>query len=285
MRAIDTRGVVWSVRGGRLTDESRDVTVTLPDEIPCREGHRWAMEFARDGAAFLVADSRFYVRPTERGAWAVTPLCTDVEGAPWSRRAAGGWSFVSHRSAAVEPTLMLTRIPAADMGWFAITGLDATTTAVVLDTNDSFLTLSQGDHLVFVDRVNTVAGAVIAAQGDRFDGLTRTAAGLVAWRDDGERRVMVFSESPSGPFTRVEGRRPSGPPARAVMRVDLARFVAVSDAAVQLSTDRGERFDTVLALPPSDAGADLSRPSIGWLQGHRLSIATRGGVASETCPE
>ena len=39
---------------------------------------------------------------------------------------------------------------------------------------------------------------------------------------------------------------------------DLARFVAVSDAAVQLSTDRGERFDTVLEFVRALAGAAVT---------------------------
>jgi hypothetical protein len=286
VRAIDARGSVWSVRGARLTDETHHVTVALPDEIPCLDRALWSMEFARDGAAFLVAAGRFYVRPGERAGFSVTPLCSDVKGAPWSRRAAGGWSFVSHRSATVEPTLMLSRAAAGDTGWYAITGLDASTRAVVLDANDSFLALAEGEHVVFVDRVNTVAGAVIAAKGERFDGLSRTAAGLVAWRDDPDgRRVMVFSESASGPFTRVEGRRPAGPSAAAVLRVDLARFVAVSDHSVELSTDRGARFENVLSLPVDEAGITLARPSVGWLPGHRLAVAGVGGVASETCPE
>jgi hypothetical protein len=286
VRAIDTHGAVWSVRRRLLTDETHAVTTTLPDEIPCLAGGLWSMEFARDGAAFLMADGRFYVRPGERAGFSVTPLCSDVKGAPWSRRTAGGWSFVSHRTASVEPTLMLSRAPAGDTGWYAITGLDGSTHAVVLDASDSFLSLAEGEHLIFVDRVNTVAGAVLTAQGDRFDGLTRTAAGLTAWRDDPHgRRVIVFSESPAGPFTRVEGSRPDGPPALAVMRVDLARFVAVRDTAVEVSDDRGAHFTSVLALPSNEAGITLARPSIGWLPGHRLAVAGVGGVASETCPE
>lgn len=285
VRAIDTHGAVWSVRGARLTDETHAVTTTLPDEIPCVARGFWSMEFARDGAAYLMADGRFYVRPTERAGFSVTPLCSDVKGAPWSRRAAGGWSFVSHRSDAVEPTLMLSRAVAGDTGWYAITGLDASTHAAVLDPSDSFLTLAEGDHLVFVDRVNTVAGAVIAGQSDRFDGLTRTAAGIVAWRDDPDgRRLIVYSESASGPFTRVEGRRPAGPPAQAVMRVDLTRFVAVRDTSVELSNDRGARFETVLSLPSNEAGITLARPVLGWLPGHRLAVAGVGGIASETPP-
>lgn len=285
VRAIDAHGAVWSVHGARLTDETHAVTTTLPDEIPCVARGFWSMEFARDGVAYLMADGRFYVRPAERAGFSVTPLCSDVRGAPWSHRAAGGWSFVSHRSDAAEPTLMLSRAVAGGTGWFAITGLDASTRAVVLDPNESFLSLAEGQHLVFVDRVNTVAGAVIAGRSDRFDGLTRTAAGIVAWRDDpGGRRLIVFSESASGPFTRVEGRRPAGPPAEAVMRVDLTRFVAVRDTSVELSNDRGERFETVLSLPSNEAGITLARPALGWLPGHRLAVAGVGGIASETPP-
>ncbi len=287
VRAIDARGAVWSVRAGRVTDESRGVIEALPGEIPCQQRGAWAMEFAR-GAAFLVADSRLYVRAPGAAGFAVTPLCSDVTGAPWSQRAAGGWSFVSHRGAPVEPTLMLTRAPAGDTGWFAVTGLDDTTRAAVLDASDSFVALSGGGHLVFVDRVNTVAGAVFAAQDERFDGLTRTAAGIVAWRDDPHgARALVFAESAAGPFTRVDGRRPEGPPARAVLRVDLARFVAVTDASVELSTDRGARFERVLSVAADDGGdgSPLARPSVGWLAGQRLAVAAVGGVASESCAE
>jgi hypothetical protein len=286
VRAIDAHGAVWSVRDDRVTDETHALTAPLPDEIPCQMGGVWALEFARDGAAFLVADGRFYVRGGESVGFSVTPLCSDVRGAPWSRRAAGGWSFVSHRSGAVEPTLMLSRAPAGDVGWFAITGMDATTRAVVLDGSDSYLALSEGEHLVFVDRVNTVAGGVIAGQGERFDGLTRTAAGITAWRDDPDgSRVIVFTEAAMGPYTRVTGRRPPGPPASAVMRVDLARFVAVAGERVELSVDRGARFETVLALPSDESGLQLGRPSIGWLPGHRLAVAGVGGVAAESCAE
>ncbi len=284
VRALDARGDVWSVRGAQLTDETHQTTVTLASEIPCFERGLWAMEFQRDGSAFLLADSRFYVRPDARAAFSVTPLCTDVKGAPWSRRSAGGWSFVSHRNAAIEPTLMLTRVPAADVGWFAVTGLDPSTHSAVLDGNDAFLALSQGEHLMFVDRANVVAGAVLDARNDTFDGLTRSAAGIVAWHDEGTRRVVVFSEAAAGPFTRVEGARPSQSPARAVLRIDLARFVAVTDREVQLSNDRGAHFHTVLTLPPDADAHALERPSLGWLGGSTLSLAVRGGVASERCP-
>lgn len=282
LRAIDAQGALWSLAGSRLTDESTGAAQALEQEIPCILPGAWAMEFARDGGGFLLADSRFYVRADARAGFAVTPLCSDLGGAPWSRRAAGqGWSFVSHRSRTIEPTLMLSRIPSGGTGWYAVTGMDDTTRAAVLGPDESLVTLSGGDHLIFVDRVNTVAGEVIAAQGERFDGLTRTGAGVTAFRDDTDGgRVIVYTEAAAGPYLRAAGRRPPGPPARSVVRLDLARFLAVTERSVELSADRGATWRRVFEAP---AGVGLERPQVGWLPGHHPAVAARDGVATDDC--
>lgn len=284
LRGLDAQGNVWSLAGTRLTDETAGRTVTLETEIPCILPGAWAMDFARDGSAFLLADSRFYVRGDAAMGFAVTPLCTDLGGAPWARRRGGaGWSFVSHRSRSVEPTLMLSRAPSGGTGWYAITGMDNTTRAAVLDASESYVSLSAGDHLIFVDRVNTVAGEVMAGQSERFDGLTRSAAGITAHRDDPDgRRTIVYTEAAAGPYTRASATRPPGPPARLVVRVDLARFVAVTDSAVELSGDRGATWRRVYQRPE---GATLERPQVGWAPGHHLAVATRDGLAVDGCDE
>lgn len=279
VRAIDAQGAVWSVVGQRLTKELTGQTWRLGEEIPCLLRGAWAMEFARDGSAFLLADSRFHVRSGEETGFAVTPLCTDLQGAPWSRRADGvGWAFVSHRSRAVEPTLMFSHAPGGGTGWYAVTGMDGSTRAVVLDAAGSMITLTGEGHLVFVDRVNVVAGEVMAVQRERFDGLTRTAAGVTAFRDDlNGRRVIVYTERVSGPYVRTEGRRPSGSTARRVFRLDLARFLAVTEQTLELSEDRGVTWVQVYE------GTALERPQMGWLPGHHPAVATRDGIASDDC--
>jgi hypothetical protein len=286
LRAIDARGVPWSVAAGAITDESLHVTTTLPSEIPCALPGRWALEFLRDGAALLVADARFYVKASATAPFVVTPLCTDLEGAPWTRRSAGGWGLVTHRSRAFEPTLMLTHLASGATGWFAITGVDDSTTALVLDARESFVALSRGRRLGFVDRVNTVAGGVIAAQEERYDGLTRTSSGVVAWRDDGNLRTIVFAEETAGPYARSTGARPDRSSTHRVMRVDLARFVAVTDLGIELTDDRGASWSRVLTWStPRDAGtlAPLERSTLGWLRGQTLAVATPDGIATERC--
>ena len=281
LRAIDPQGGLWTLAGRRLTEASSGRTEVLAEEIPCILPGAWAMEFGRDGSAFLLADSRFHVRGGAGAGFAVTPLCTDLGGSPFARRAAGaGWSFVSHRSRAVEPTLMPSRSAGGGTGWYAVTGMDDATRAVVLGPDESLVTLAGGDRLIFVDRVNTVAGEVIAAQGERFDGITRSAAGVTAHRDDEGRRVVVYTEAAAGPYTRAAGPRPAGPRARTVVRVDLARFLAVSERTVELSDDRGATWRRVF---DAGAGVTLERPQVGWLVGHHLAVATRDGVVTDDC--
>ena len=262
-----------------LVAEGIDEDALHVGRFPKREALEHLRHLAELRAAFLVADSRFYVRASEAEGFAVTPLCTDLEGPAWARRAQGGWAFVTHRDRTVEPTLMLSRAPKGDTGWFAVTGLDGSTRAVALDESDSYAALAIGRHLIFVDRQNTVAGEVFAAQGAAFTTMSRTAAGVTVSRDDEGGRTVVFTESLTGAYARAVGTRPQGPAATEVFRVDLVRFLAVTPGGVELSTDRGATWQRVLERP------SLTRAHLGWLPGHRLALATPDGVASETCPD
>ena len=58
--------------------------------------------------------------------------------------------------------------------------------------------------------------------------------------------------------------------------------MAVTPAGVELSDDRGQSFRRVLEAP---AGAGFERPTVGWLPGHHLAVATRDGVATDACGE
>lgn len=284
LRAIDRHESLWSVRGRRLEDETHRDVVELPEEVPCPTRGAWLMEFGEQGVAFALVDSRFYVRSSERVGFVVTPMCSDVSGAPWSPHEGAGFGFVVHTWEPAGPGLMLTRDGTGAMGWYAITALDRTMTAAVMDRHHSLLTLSSGGHLILVDQVNTVAGEVLATQSETFAGLTRTAAGIVAFRDaSATTRTLVFTEAVDGPFERVTGTRPPGGTTRAVYRVDPVRFVAVTDGGIELSLDRGEHFETVLAASALPSPSALARTAAGWLAGHVLAVATTEGVASERC--
>lgn len=284
LRAIDRHESLWSVRGRALENETHHDVMELPEEVPCPTRGAWQMEFGEQGSAFALVDSRFYVRSSERVGFAVTPMCSDVSGAPWSSHEGGGFGFVVHTWEPAGPGLMLTRDGTGSMGWYAITALDRTMTAAVMDRHHSLLTLSSGGHLILVDQVNTVAGEVLATQSETFAGLTRSAAGIVAFRDaSATTRTLVFTEAVDGPFERVTGTRPPGGATRAVYRVDPVRFVAVTEGGIELSLDRGEHFETVLPVSALPSPSALARTSAGWLAGHVLAVATTEGVASERC--
>lgn len=280
LRAIDGHGHVWSITHGRISDETAGVTTVLPDEIACPVRGGWGMEFAREGSAFALVDSRFYLRPAGDTAFRVTPMCSDVAGAPWSRRAEGGWSFVVRTWPASGPGMMLTNNSTGDSGWYAVSALDSTLTAAVLEPDRSMVLLANHGHLLFVDQTRHVAGEVLASHGALFSGLGRSAAGVVAFRDDGPtRRVLVTSgDSVQEPFTEVPGERPTGTPTRAVFRSDVARVLAVTDTSVELSTDRGAHFIRVLTIPDP-----LQRPTFGWLQGAHPALAVRQGLVTDHC--
>lgn len=276
---------MWATQGRALSRDDTPTSVTLADELPCPSRGTFAMEFVDGGAAFAVLDGRFYVRPTREAPFVVTPACTDLAGAPWTRRAAGGWAFVANTWRSVGPGLLMTRESSGVSGWYAITALDRSITAGVLDGQHSLLSLINEGRLMLVDQVQTVAGEVLAADGGGFTTLSRSAAGVVAARDAaGQRRVMVTAPSLGERFERIESTRDQGAATNAVVVVDLARFVAVTDDAVELSVDHGRTFRTVLRLPPGDAGgARLERPHVGRLRDGRLAVATRDGLAVDRC--
>jgi hypothetical protein len=135
---------------------------------------------------------------------------------------------------------------------------------------------------MLVDQVQTVAGEVLAADGGGFTTLSRSAAGVVAARDAaGQRRVMVTAPSLGERFERIESTRDQGAATNAVVVVDLARFVAVTDDAVELSVDHGRTFRTVLRLPPGGrwrraTGAPARGPAAGWTPRRRDPRRARG---------
>lgn len=286
LRAIDDEGRVWTLRGGTLARDGDAHPATLPDEVPCPSRGTYALEFVEGGEAYAVVDGRFYVRPSRSAPFVVTPICTDLAGAPWSTLAPRGWGVVANALRAVGPGLLLTRARDGAAGWYAVTALDRSITAGVLDEHQSLLSLVNEGHLVLVDQRQTVAGEVLAAHGESFTTLSRSPAGVVAAHDaDGGRRVLVTARSLGEPFARIEARRDQSAPTRAVVLVDLARVVAVTDHTVELSLDRGRTFRTVLRLPPADGGAaSLQRPHAGRLRDGRHAVATRNGLVVDRCP-
>lgn len=285
LRAIDDEGRLWTLTGTALARDDDARAAPLPSEVPCPARGAYAMEFTPDGAAFAVLDGRFYVRPTRAGSFAVTPACTDLAGAPWTKRAAGGWAFVANTWRSVGPGLLMTRDATAAAGWYAITAIDRSITAGVLDGNHSLLSLVNEGRLVVVDQVQTVAGEVLAAQGGGYSTLSRSAAGVVAARDlPGGRRTVVLGHALNEAFERIDATRDGSGETRAVVAIDLARFVAVTDTTVELSTDRGRSFRTVLRVASGDAsGPSLERPQVGRLRDGRLAVATRDGLAVDRC--
>ena len=285
VRAIDHDGRVWSVRGDSIARDGDGAGGSLPPEVPCPSPGLYAMDFGPDGAAAVAVDGRLYLRASAGAAFVVTPICTDLGGAPWSPRAQGGWSVIANAWRSVGPGLLITRESNLSTGWYAITAIDRSITAGVLDANQSLLSLVNEGHVILVDQLQTVAGEVLAARGEAFSTLSRSAAGVVAAHDVAGGRVLVTSRSLREAFARIESRRDGTTPTRAVVAVDLARFVAVTDDAVELSVDRGRTFRTVLHRAPSDGGAPgLERPHVGRLRDGRLAVATRDGLAVDRCP-
>lgn len=286
LRAIDDEGHLWTLRGDALSRDGDAHPTRLAGELPCPSPGTWAMEFIHGGAASAVVDGRFYVRTARAAPFAVTPICTDLGGTPWSPRAQGGWGVIANAWRSVGPGLLITREANPATGWYAVTAIDRSITAGVLDEHQSLLSLINEGHLILVDQLQTVAGEVLAARGESFTTLSRTAAGVVAARDAGDgRRVLVTSRSLAEDFVRVESRRDQSAPTRAVVAVDLARFIAVTDGSVELSVDRGRTFRTALRRSAPDGGAgSLERPQVGRLRDGRLAVATRDGLAVDRCP-
>ena len=286
LRAIDRDGAIWTLSGSTLTRDTDDERIVLGSEIPCPVRGAYAMEFPADRSVFLVADARFHVRATRDAGFVVTPLCTDLAGAPWSRRVEGGWSFVANAWQSVGPGLLMTRDATGASGWFATTALDRTISAAIVDEHHSMLTLANGGHVILVDQVQTAAGEVLATHGELFSTLSRSAAGVVAARDAGDRRrVLLLAPSITARFVRIDATRDQSAPTRAVAAVDIARFVAFTDQDIELSVDRGRSFHTVFHTPGGDGVATaLGRPSVGRLRDGALAVVTRDAVISEQCP-
>jgi len=282
VRAIDARGAVWAIEGRYLLDETRGVATDMPQEIPCPSPARWALSFDADDRAFALAAGRFYVRAGRDEPFRVTPLCTDVGGAPWSLLRNGGYGLVNTPPRGGR-AMLLTNDRTGAMGWFAVTAMEDSITEAVLDADRSVATLSAGGHLVVVDQVRVVAGEVLATRSELFAGIRRTPAGVVAWRDASPTtRVMVMTDSLGGEFSRVESAHPASR-TLGVFRLDLARLVAVTDAGIELSTDNGERFARVLARPVDDLRG--ARAGAGWLPGHHPAVAFTDGVATDDCTD
>lgn len=281
LRTLDPRGGVWAIAGRYLLDETRAAASALPEELPCPTGPTFALAFETDGRAFAIAAGRFYVRAGRDDPFRVTPLCTNVGGAPFAASRDGGFLLVSTPPRGRERSLLITRDRTGAMGWFAVTGLDPTITEAVLEGDRSMAILSAGGHLVAVDQSRVVAGEVLATQGERFTGIRRTAAGLVAWRDDTPtQRVLVMADTVGGDFTRVAASHPAAR-TLAVFRLDLARVVALTDRGVELSTDNGEHFARVFDRPVPEAFA--SRSGAGWLPGRHPALALPDGIATDDC--
>ncbi|MBK6535486.1 MAG: hypothetical protein IPF99_39940 [Deltaproteobacteria bacterium] len=285
LRAIDDEGHLWTLRGDALSRDGDARPARLEAELPCPSPGTWALEFIPGGMAAAVVDGRFYVRASRATSFVVTPICTDLGGAPWSPGAHVGWGVVANAWRAVGPGLLITREANPAVGWYAVTALDRSITAGVLDGSQSLLSLINEGHLILVDQRQTVAGEVLAARGESFTTLSRTVAGVVAAHDAADAwRVLVTSRSLSEDFVRVESRRDSSSPTRSVVAVDLARFIAVTDDSVELSVDRGRTFRTALRRsPPDGGGAAFERPHVGRLRDGRLAVATRDGLAVDRC--
>lgn len=281
MRAIDTRGALWSVRGTHLINETDRSALELESDIPCPMSPVWALHFDDDDRGYALLAGRFYVRAGRNAPFRHTPLCTNVRGAPWSHLNNGGFGLVTTPPRAGGRSLLLTNDREGAMGWYAITALESSITDAVLDEDRSMATLSSGGHLVVVDQRRIVAGEVLATRSERFDGLRRTGAGVVAWRDVSPTlRAVVSAERLGGEFTRAEGAHPAAR-TLAVMRLDLARLVAITVEGVELSTDNGEHYARV--LPRAVPDEDGARAAAGWLAERHAAVALPDGVATDDC--
>lgn len=281
MRALDAQGAVWSVRGTHLINETDRSALELQSDLPCPMTPVWALHFDDDDRGYALLSGRLYLRPRPNAPFRLTPLCTDVRGAPWSHLARGGFGLVTTPPRAGGRSLLLTNDRQGAMGWYAVTALEPSITDAVLDADRSMATLSSGGHLVVVDQRRIVAGEVLATRSERFAGLRRTSAGVIAWRDASPtRRVLVSADSLGGEFARAEGEHPASR-TLAVMRLDLARVVALTDRGVELSVDNGERYERVLARAISDD--DGARAGAGWLPDRHPAVALPDGVATDDC--
>jgi hypothetical protein len=94
---------------------------------------------------------------------------------------------------------------------------------------------------------------------------------MLAWRDEGPRRVLLAAANLREPWTEVSGSAAGGVPTQVVFRVDLARLLAVTAQGLELSDDGGATWTEVYV------GA-LSRPTFGLLPGGVPAVLCRDGV-------
>jgi len=274
---------VWSIRAGVVYDETAATPFVLPPpEMPCPRRGTFALSFAEGSSVFAVVDGRLYVKAPGHP-FAATPMCGDLGPAAASPWQGGGYAFVSNGRITGEPSLLLTHDPEGRIGWYAITALAPTMRAVVMDGNRSMLTLNGRGQLVVVDQVHTVAGEVLAAQGARFEGLSRTDEATLAWRDTGDTgREFVWGARLDGEFSRITAERPQGTATRYAAMLDLARFVAVTDEGVELSSDGGQHFARVF-VRRGGRPATVGGASAGWIAEGVAAVAFRDGIARASC--
>lgn len=288
-RAIGPEHHVWSLEAGVVTDETLGARYVLPDELPCPLPGPWRLGFSPNGGLYALAGGRFYVASGGAAAgarrFAVTPMCTTLEGVPFAARTTRGHAFVANTRRSAGPAMLLSNDPSGASGWFATYALDPTLQSVVVDGAQSVLSLTGAGRLVVVDQVQTVAGELLAAHEERFEGLDRGAERIAAWRRvDAGHLTIVTATSLQGPWERISAAIDSPAPVRRLYAVDLARFVALTDEAVAVSTDHGAHFVTVLARPALRTPPErVARGTTGFDAEGAWVIAFPDGEARARC--
>jgi hypothetical protein len=192
--------------------------------------------------------------------------------------------LVGRRFEHSDAALLLTDDATGRSGWVAMTALDPTTTALVLEGSGSFVSLTSGGHALFVDRERRVAGEILAAGGAVWPSLTRTDEGIILSRDQTPTvRSIVFGPSVAGRFERQERLRPEGRHTVDVFAAEFGRTIAVTREGVEWAADRNAAFVEVGRWPDGDRALG-SNASLGWIDDSLPAVVTPTALIARRCP-
>jgi hypothetical protein len=189
---------------------------------------------------------------------------------------------LSRRGVGVTPAMLFTREREGTRGWFASQAVFEDVSAAVMNAEGARLLLVHGGHPVMVDVAREVGGAVLPSARVGFEGVTRTQAGVVVWRNDRASLDVLVARHPRGPYRRASVERPLGAGAGEVLSVyaaSLGALVIVHRSGVEWHEPGDGRARSVARWPsPLERAQGLS---MGWLANGRIAVVTPVAWARE----